>query len=738
MDRLIPILNKLQEVFNALGSDPLDLPQIVVVGSQSSGKSSVLESIVGRDFLPRGSGIVTRRPLILQLIHLPPEVKSNENNQDGPEWGEFQHKPNEMFYDFDKIREEIERETDRLTGKNKGISDVPIMLKVYSPYVLNLSLVDLPGITRVPVGDQPPDIEKQIRAMIRRYIDKPNTLILAITAANTDLTNSDALQMARDSDPEGERTLGVITKIDIMDKGTDAVDMLMGRIVPLKLGFVGVICRSQQDIITKKPIREALKHEVEFFSTHPLYRNMASRCGITYLSKTLNRILIQHIRDCLPELKLKVNKMLADAQMEIMTYGDPLYDTKNSQGALLLQIITKFCADFRDAIDGKLTELSVNELYGGARINFIFNEIFGKCLDFLNPTEGLGTNDIRTAIKNATGPKAALFIPEASFELLVKGQITRLEEPSIQCVELVYDELQRIVSQLETKELLRFAQLREQVVEVVNNLLNKYKTPTKAMISSLIEIELAFINTNHPDFVGGDGAIAAILERMNKNQNPNQNPANPPPPTSQLTASQGPQPQPRGHQQVPPPSVREQPQYDQSNPNQGNQGFFGMWFGASRTAPNQPPQKDSQTQGNQNMTSSQLRDSRMDPMGRGPSKSPQKLDQVPATIKPTSPLTDKENFETELIKHLLVSYFNIVRKNVKDTVPKSVMHFLVNKSKETIQNELVAALYKEDLFDELLQESPIIAQKRQACKSMIETLRKAHDILNEVRDFQVN
>ncbi|KAL6042668.1 Vacuolar protein sorting-associated protein 1 [Balamuthia mandrillaris] len=211
MEQLIPIINKLQDVFNAIGMESFDLPQIVVVGSQSSGKSSVLENVVGRDFLPRGMGIVTRRPLVLQLINLPSNSSAGSSNgKEGDdedrfkEWGEFLHKPNELFYDFDAIREEIQKETDRLSGKNKGISHNPINLKIYSPHVLNLTLVDLPGITRVPVGDQPTDIEAQIREMVLKYITKPNAIILAVTAANTDLSNSDALKLARDVDPEGE------------------------------------------------------------------------------------------------------------------------------------------------------------------------------------------------------------------------------------------------------------------------------------------------------------------------------------------------------------------------------------------------------------------------------------------------------------------------------------------------------------------------------------------------------
>jgi len=208
---LITLVNKLQDVFTTVGvQNPIDLPQIAVVGSQSSGKSSVLENIVGRDFLPRGTGIVTRRPLILQLINRASsqangttegaKTTDQENNVD--EWGEFLHIPGQKFHDFGKIRDEIVRETESKTGRNAGISPAPINLRIYSPNVLTLTLVDLPGLTKVPVGDQPRDIERQIREMVLKQISKPNAIILAVTAANTDLANSDGLKLAREVDPE--------------------------------------------------------------------------------------------------------------------------------------------------------------------------------------------------------------------------------------------------------------------------------------------------------------------------------------------------------------------------------------------------------------------------------------------------------------------------------------------------------------------------------------------------------
>ncbi|KAJ2039603.1 vacuolar protein sorting-associated protein 1, partial [Coemansia sp. S2] len=177
-EQLIKTVNKLQDAFATVGvHNPVDLPQIVVIGSQSSGKSSVLENIVGRDFLPRGTGIVTRRPLVLQLINRPAKSAPKENGdvnevkgegklitndasgyicsifisvENPDEWGEFLHLPGKKFFNFDEIRQEIIQDTDRKTGKNLGISPVPINLRIFSPNVLTLTLVDLPGLTKVP------------------------------------------------------------------------------------------------------------------------------------------------------------------------------------------------------------------------------------------------------------------------------------------------------------------------------------------------------------------------------------------------------------------------------------------------------------------------------------------------------------------------------------------------------------------------------------------------------------
>lgn len=332
-----------------------------------------------------------------------------------------------------------------MAGQNKGISKLPISLRIYSPDVLDLTLVDLPGLTKLPVGDQPSDIEKQIRGLVQEYISKENCVILSVSAANVDLANSESLKLARQVDPQGRRTIGVLTKLDLMDAGTNALDILTGRVYPLKLGFIGVVNRSQQDINLQKAMKDALDAEGDFFNSHPAYRNIAHKCGTRYLARTLNQVLLNHIRDKLPDMKARLNTLMGQTQQELNSFGDAaMFGDPNQQGALVLRLMTQFARDFVSSIEGTSTNISTKELSGGARIYYIFNDVFGHALESIDSTSGLDAQDIRTAIRNSTGPRPSLFVSEAAFELLVKPQIRLLEGPALRCVELVYEELVRI------------------------------------------------------------------------------------------------------------------------------------------------------------------------------------------------------------------------------------------------------------------------------------------------------
>ncbi|KAI5617585.1 dynamin-1-like protein isoform X1 [Silurus asotus] len=709
MEALIPVINKLQDVFNTVGADIIQLPQIAVVGTQSSGKSSVLESLVGRDLLPRGTGIVTRRPLILQLVNVDPEDrrKTNPNSWkngrlykgvDGEEWGKFLHTKNKIYTDFDEIRQEIEAETERISGNNKGISNEPIHLKIFSPHVVNLTLVDLPGITKVPVGDQPKDIEVQIRELILQYISNPNCIILAVTAANTDMATSEALKVAREVDPDGRRTLAVVTKLDLMDAGTDAMDVLMGRVIPVKLGLIGVVNRSQLDINNKKSVADAIRDEYAFLQKK--YPSLANRNGTKYLARTLNRLLMHHIRDCLPELKTRINVLAAQYQSLLSSYGEPVED----KSATLLQLITKFAAEYCNTIEGTAKYIETAELCGGARICYIFHETFGRTLESVDPLGGLTTIDVLTAIRNATGPRPALFVPEVSFELLVKRQVKRLEEPSLRCVELVHEEMQRIIqhcSNYSTQELLRFPKLHDAIVEVVTSLLRKRLPVTNEMVHNLVAIELAYINTKHPDFADACGLMNNNIEEQRRNRMRDLPSAVPRDKTLKG---------PGGQSLLPSDQTSTEGDVSKGASAQGDQETgTGTWRGMLKKG--EEAQLDDKFK--------QL----------GLPASPHKghavnLLDVPVPV--SRKLSAREQRDCEVIERLIKSYFLIVRKNIQDSVPKAVMHFLVNHVKDSLQSELVGQLYKSGLLDDLLTESEDMAQRRKEAADMLQASAQHH------------
>ena len=763
MERLLPVFNKLQDALASLGGDSSlpSLPQIVVVGSQSSGKSSVLESLVGRDFLPRGAGMCTRRPLLLQLLH------NTEGGAEGNEWGEFAHCPGKRFYDFAEIRQEIEAETERKLGKTLHVSSEPIRLCIRSPRVLDLSLVDLPGVTKVPIGDQPQDIEAQLVRMVMQYTKQnPNAIILAISAATSDLATSDAIQLAKRADPTGERTMGVLTKLDLMDQGTDAADVLRGLVIPLQRGFIGVVCRSQQDIVDGKSPEAARESERQFFEGHRGYAAMSSQMGVGYLGRKLNEMLLAHIRACLPDLRVKISAALMRARAELQKYGDALLEGKSNQGALMLQLITQFANNYCDAIDGTSAVVQehareTGELQGGARINHIFHSEFAEELLRMDACTGLTEGDIAHAIKQATGPRSPLFVPEVAFEVLTRRQISLLKPQCVQAVQTTLSEMQRLLPACLPPQVHRFHALEQRMLQCGQALLAKHALPTGEMVSNLIAIELAYLNTSHPDFVGGSQAIALISQQLADQQLSDQR-GGPQPPQQRSSATLG-GAIPGGPDQYGANQQGAMQGQEINDPLRGAQtvqatpapamapapaasdSFINQFFSTGRR-PTEPPPQAVAANGASMAQQGGPRGQPMPPQYQQPPPPQQQQgswgiqawgSRQPAR-PPPPPQHSREAIETDIIRSLLVSYFGIVKKNLQDAVPKAIMHFLVNQTKTGFQNELVAELYREGEFEQMLCEAPETVRRRKECADVVRALEKAVDVLGELRDTRID
>ncbi|KAM9746272.1 dynamin-2 isoform 2-T2 [Menidia menidia] len=751
MEDLIPLINKLQDAFSSIGQAcNLDLPQIAVVGGQSAGKSSVLENFVGRDFLPRGSGIVTRRPLILQLV----------NNK--AEYAEFLHCKGKKFVDFDEVRAEIEAETDRITGSNKGISPIPINLRVYSPHVLNLTLIDLPGMTKVAVGDQPQDIEFQIREMLMQFITKESCLILAVTPANTDLANSDALKISKEVDPQGVRTIGVITKLDLMDEGTDAKDILENKLLPLRRGYIGVVNRSQKDIDGKKDIRAALAAERKFFLSHPAYRHMAERMGTPHLQKTLNQQLTNHIRDTLPGLRSKLQSQLLSLEKEVEEYKNFRPDDPTRKTKALLQMVQQFGVDFEKCIEGSGDQVDTNELSGGAKINRIFHERFPFELVKIVFDEKELRREISHAIKNVHGVRTGLFTPDLAFEAIVKKQIVKLKTPCLKCIDLVIQELINTFRQC-TSKLNSYPRLREETERIVTTHVREREGKTKDQVLLLIDIELSYINTNHEDFIGfanldyrrlDDGSSPGYSNNSAQQRNTAANKKRAIPNQGEILVIR------KGwltiHISIMKGGSKEywfvltaeslswykdeeekEKKYmlplDNLKLRDVEKGFmstkhvFAIFNTEQRNVYKDLRQVELACDSQEDVDSWKASFLRA---GVYPEKD--QVENEEAAPVDTFSMDPQLERQVETIRNLVDSYIGIINKSIRDLVPKTIMHLMINSAKDFIHSELLAYLYSSGDQNSLMEESADQAQRRDEMLRMYHALKEALHIIGDI------
>ncbi|XP_044191251.1 dynamin-1-like isoform X2 [Thunnus albacares] len=738
MEELIPLVNRLQDAFASIGQNAtLDLPQIAVVGGQSAGKSSVLENFVGKDFLPRGSGIVTRRPLVLQLINCPTE------------YAEFLHCKGKKFTDFDEVRQEIEAETDRVTGQNKGISPVPINLRVYSPNVLNLTLVDLPGMTKVPVGDQPADIEHQIKEMLMQFVTKDNCLLLAVSPANSDLANSDALKIAKEVDPQGLRTIGVITKLDLMDEGTDARDILENKLLPLRRGYIGVVNRSQKDIDGRKDITAALQAERKFFLSHPAYRHLADRMGTSHLQKVLNQQLTNHIRDTLPALRSKMQSQLLSIEKEVEEYKNFRPDDPSRKTKALLQMVQQFSVDFEKRIEGSGDQVDTYELSGGAKINRIFHERFPFELVKLESDEKTLRKEISYAIKNIHGIRTGLFTPDMAFETIVKRLIAQIKEPCQKCIDLVINELVNTVRQC-TQKLAQYPLLREEMERIVTQHIRDRESRTKDQVMLLIDIELAYMNTNHEDFIGFANAQQKSSQMSKKKAAGNQD---------EMVIRKGwltinnigimkggakeywfvltaetlswykDDEEKEKKYMLPVDNLKLK---DIEKSFMSSKHIFALFNTELRNVYKDYRQLELASESQEEVDSWKASFLRA---GVYPERS---VDREKVEVEESSSdghihsLDPQLERQVEIVRNLVDSYLAIIHRTVRDLIPKTIMHLMVNNTKEFIHSDLLAQLYSCGDQNTLMEESQEQAHHRDEMLKMYHALREGLSIIGDI------
>ncbi|KAK6146723.1 hypothetical protein DH2020_020592 [Rehmannia glutinosa] len=438
MESLIGLVNRIQRACTVLGDHGGEgmslweaLPSVAVVGGQSSGKSSVLESVVGRDFLPRGSGIVTRRPLVLQL----------HKTEGQTEYAEFLHAPKKKFTDFGMfksrirafldsaaaVRQEIADETDRITGKSKQISNIPIHLSIYSPN-----------------EGQPESIVEDIENMVRSYVEKENCIILAISPANQDIATSDAIKLAREVDPAG-------------------------RAYRLVHPWVGIVNRSQADINKNVNMGSARQKEREYFESSPEYGHLAHKMGSEYLAKLLSQAQLYTILEMCRAFDRIFKEHLDGGHRR--PGGDKIYGVFDHQ------------------LPAALKKLPFDRHLSQSNVRKVISEADGYQPHLIAPEQGY-RRLIDGSLGYFKGPAEASV--DAWLELRIN---VLLASPSLKiCVTAGFElcDLAKLGDGAEY-ELKRFPTLQSDIAAAANEALEKFRDESRKAVSRLVEMESSYL-----------------------------------------------------------------------------------------------------------------------------------------------------------------------------------------------------------------------------------------------------
>ncbi|KAI8913237.1 P-loop containing nucleoside triphosphate hydrolase protein [Gorgonomyces haynaldii] len=399
-EALVNLTRKLIEIRNllkTLDSQPqaINMPSIVVIGSQSSGKSSVLEAIVGHEFLPKGSNMVTRRPIELTLINTP----------GAKEHCEFPQLGSGKISDFKTVQKTL-TDLNLSVPEEECVSDKPIELRIYSPHVPDLTLVDLPGYIQVANRNQPAMLKEKIAELCQKYIQEPN-IVLAVCSADVDLANSEALRASRKVDPLGLRTIGVVTKMDLVEPNY-GMDILTNKDYPLALGYIGVVNSKSTDLI---------KRGQDYFSQHKEYPQ--SMVGTATLRSRLESVLESHMSRSMHSIQDAVELELNEARYQYKVHYNDVRISPESYASETMDILKQRFKHFKQEfgrpqvreqikrmLEKRLVEICDNLYWKDERLNAL-------------PTEGLKDLYWANKLEFSSGSLTKSGVGRAAVQLVV-------------------------------------------------------------------------------------------------------------------------------------------------------------------------------------------------------------------------------------------------------------------------------------------------------------------------------
>ncbi|XP_068122130.1 interferon-induced GTP-binding protein Mx2-like isoform X2 [Hyperolius riggenbachi] len=463
-DKIRPHIDLIDSLRSLGVEKDLALPAIAVIGDQSSGKSSVLEALSGVS-LPRGSGIVTRCPLELKL-------KKDPRSTEWRATISYQNKK-EHLDSPGRVEEAVRRAQDMVAGTGKGISSELITLEIVSPNVPDLTLIDLPGITRIALRDQPDDIAQQIKQMIKRYIERQETINLAVVPSNVDIATTEALEMARKVDPTGDRTIGILTKPDLVDSGAEkeVVQTVRNQAYTLKKGYMIVKCRGQREIQNNLSMEDALKNERAFFEEHVEFSCLLKDglATIPNLAEKLTTELVSHIARSLPNISYQIRSKLRAAEEELNAIGRGVPDSEDEKSQFLHTKIKSFSMAITHVMNGEQDGSTEDlKLYTNLR------KFFSEWEKLMKNSNAQFLNEMRKEVNiyenRFRGRELQGFYNYKRFEDILREQILTFQKPAVTLLNSVKDLVQRCFKNEASKCFDQFENLHSSAVDKIEGL----------------------------------------------------------------------------------------------------------------------------------------------------------------------------------------------------------------------------------------------------------------------------
>ncbi|XP_071922477.1 dynamin-related protein 4C-like [Coffea arabica] len=486
-ERIRPLLDCVDRLRNLkLMQEGIQLPTIVVVGDQSSGKSSVLESLAGIS-LPRGQGICTRVPLIMRLQSHPssePELSLEFSGRVVPT-------------DEDHIAEAISVATDEIAGKRKGISNVPLTLTVKKNGVPDLTMVDLPGITRVPVHGQPQDIYEQISAIIMEYIKPEESIILNVLSATVDFSTCESIRMSQKVDKTGERTLAVVTKADITPEGL--LEKVTADDVNIGLGYVCV-----RNHIGQESYEEARAEEAMLFEIHPLLSKInKSMVGIPVLAQKLVQIQATIISKCLPEIVSKITDKLTASVEELNKLPQHIKSVPEAVAAFMCIISSAKESLRKIFIRGEFDEYpGETEMHCTARLAEMLSN-YSDDLQFISikvEQKQKFLEEEISILEEAKGISLPNFLQRTAFLTSLQKMVNAISATPAKFVKQFWEYLQGVFVPVLMKHSENYPQLQSSIRRAAQNLVSEKREQSIDWVLQIIEMEKLTDYTCNPEY----------------------------------------------------------------------------------------------------------------------------------------------------------------------------------------------------------------------------------------------